>query len=87
MWSDRVPTRASLSLDDDRAADLQIGDSEVRWAIYYHLVARWRAFQWKLKPSTMSALLGQVLLRQFVSARLLLLGNELLSLSVHRLPL
>ena len=87
MWSDKEHTRTSRSLDDDRVADLQIGDSEVRSAIYYHLVARWRAFQMEMDPSS-SPLFGQILLRQFVSAHLLLLlENDLLSSYAHRLLL
>jgi len=76
MWSDREPTRSSPSAQDDRAADLQIGDSEVRSAINYHIVAWWRASQRQIDPSTTNPLFGQILLRQFVSARLVLsLGN------------
>jgi hypothetical protein len=69
MWSNREPTRAFLSLDDDRPAELQVGDSEVRAAIYYHLIARWRAVQRRTGPSTINSLFGQTLLRYFVSAR------------------
>ena len=84
MWSDREPARESLSLSDNRFADLRIGDSEVRLAIYYHLVARWRAFQRGVDPPTTNPLFGQILLRQFVSAHLLLLlGNDLLSSYIY----
>ena len=68
MWSDREPTRIS---EDDRAADLQIGISEVKSAIYYHLVARRRALEKGVDTSTLTPLFGQILLRQFVSMRLL----------------
>ena len=68
MWSDREPTRIS---EDNRAADLQIGISEVKSAIYYHLVARRRALQKSIDKKTLTPLFGQILLRQFVSARLL----------------
>ena len=73
MWSDKEPTRTSLVPEDDRAPDLQIGDSEVKSAIYYHLVARSRALQKGVNTSALNPLFGQVLLRQFVSARLLLI--------------
>ena len=73
MWSDEEPTRTSRSLGDNRVADLQIGDSEVRSAIIYHLVAWWRASQRGVDPSARNPLFGQILLRQFVSAHLLLL--------------
>ena len=80
MWSDGESTPTSLPLVENRAADLQIGVPEVRLAIYYHLVAWWRIFQGGVNPSTMNTLFGQILLRQFVSAHLLLLlGNDLLS--------
>ncbi len=79
MWYDGKPTRTSRSLGDNRVADLQIGDSEVRSAVLYYLVAWWRAFQRGVDPSANNPLFGQMLLRQFVSAHLLLsLGIDLL---------
>ena len=80
MWSDGEPTHTPLSPDDNRVADLQIGVPEVRLAIYYYLVAWRQAFQRGVNPSTTNPLFGQILLRQFVSAHLLLLlGNDQLS--------
>jgi hypothetical protein len=88
MCSDGDPTSISLFPGDPRDTDLQIGDPEVRSAIYYHLITRSRACEKKIVPSTTSPLFGQVLLRHFVSARLLFsMRNELLSSYACRLPL
>lgn len=72
MWYNGVTQRRGQEfLDDPREPGFQIGAREVRAAIHSHLFARWRVLRERMFPPPRDSLFGQVLVRQYVSARLI----------------
>jgi len=73
MWYNGVTQRQGPEfLSDPREPGFQIGAREVREAIRSHLLARWCDLHQPMPRPPRSSLFGQVLVREYVSVRLIL---------------
>jgi len=73
MWHNGVTQRRGPEFaPDHREPGFRIGARQVREAIHSHLLARWRVLHERMPRQPRNSLFGQVFVRQYVSARLML---------------